>query len=194
MINRQKTGLKELEFLRKLNDADPDDKFHCLRLFRHFYHKQHLCLVFEPLRYWKGESLLYHPLLYHPLCDPACSSLICSMNLREVLKKYGKDVGLHIKAVRSYSQQLFLALKLLKRCNILHADIKPDNILVLSNFNSWTNQNGSLACNILMHLCFFKGQRVKNHFEALRLRFCVTCCRQWHHTVSRQQILQSSWN
>lgn len=56
--------------------------------------------------------------------------LFFSMNLREVLKKYGKDVGLHIKAVRSYSQQLFLALKLLKRCNILHADIKPDNILV----------------------------------------------------------------
>ncbi|XP_062849961.1 serine/threonine-protein kinase PRP4 homolog [Trichomycterus rosablanca] len=98
----QKTGLKELDFLKKLNDADPDDKFHCVLLFRHFYHKQHLCLVFEPL----------------------------SMNLREVLKKYGKDVGLHIKAVRSYSHQLFLALKLLKRCNILHADIKPDNILV----------------------------------------------------------------
>ncbi len=52
------------------------------------------------------------------------------MNLREVLKKYGKDVGLHIKAVRSYTQQLLLALKLLKRCSILHADIKPDNILV----------------------------------------------------------------
>ncbi|RWS28390.1 Serine/threonine-protein kinase PRP4-like protein [Leptotrombidium deliense] len=97
-----KTGLKELEMLKRLNDADPEDKFHCLRLFRHFYHKSHLCLVFEPL----------------------------SMNLREVLKKYGKDIGLHIKAVRSYSQQLFLALKLLKKCNILHADIKPDNILV----------------------------------------------------------------
>ncbi|KAK3086027.1 hypothetical protein FSP39_012364 [Pinctada imbricata] len=97
-----KTGLKELEFLRKLNDADPDDKFHCLRLYRHFFHKNHLCLVFESL----------------------------SMNLREILKKYGKDIGLHIKAVRSYSQQLFLALKHLKRNSVLHADIKPDNILV----------------------------------------------------------------
>ncbi|CAG2102286.1 unnamed protein product [Medioppia subpectinata] len=56
-----------------------------------------------------------------------------SMNLREILKKYGKDVGLHIKAVRSYSHQLFMALKLLKRCNIMHADIKPDNILVTEN-------------------------------------------------------------
>ena len=53
-----------------------------------------------------------------------------SMNLREVLKKYGKNIGLHIKAVRSYSQQLFMALKLLKKCSLLHADIKPDNILV----------------------------------------------------------------
>ncbi|XP_060852126.1 serine/threonine-protein kinase PRP4 homolog isoform X2 [Rhopalosiphum padi] len=97
-----KTGLKELEILKRLNDSDPDDRFHCLRLYRHFFHKQHLCMVFEPL----------------------------SMNLREVLKKYGKDIGLHIKAVRSYSQQLFLALKLMKKANILHADIKPDNILV----------------------------------------------------------------
>lgn len=56
----------------------------------------------------------------------------CSMNLREVLKKYGKDIGLHIKAVRSYTAQLFQALHLLKKCSILHADIKPDNILVRS--------------------------------------------------------------
>lgn len=97
-----KSGVKELEYLRQLKEADPDDKFHCLRLFETFYHKQHLCIVLEPL----------------------------SMNLREVLKKYGKNVGLHITAVRSYARQLFRALKLLKKCQILHADIKPDNILV----------------------------------------------------------------
>ncbi|XP_027203638.2 uncharacterized protein LOC113797461 isoform X1 [Dermatophagoides pteronyssinus] len=97
-----KTGLKELEMLKCLNAADPDDKYHCLRLYSSFYHRQHLCLVFEPL----------------------------AMNLREVLKKYGKDVGLHIDAVRSYAHQLFLALRLLKKTSILHADIKPDNILV----------------------------------------------------------------
>ena len=47
----------------------------------------------------------------------------CSMNLREVLKRYGKNVGLHIKAVQSYCQQLLLSLKLMKRGGILHADI-----------------------------------------------------------------------
>jgi len=58
------------------------------------------------------------------------------MNLREVLKKYGKDVGINIKAVRVYAQQLFLALSLLKKCKVLHADIKPDNVLVNESKNT----------------------------------------------------------
>lgn len=97
-----KAGTKEMEILEKLADADPEDKKHMIRLERSFTHKGHLCMVFENL----------------------------SINLREVLKKFGRDVGINLKAVRSYAQQMFMGLSLLRKCNILHADLKPDNILV----------------------------------------------------------------
>lgn len=113
-----------METLRKLNEADPEDRHHCVRLFRHFFHKQHLCLVFEPLAMNLREVNISKFLTALWLATD--SGTVSS----QVLKKYGKDVGLNIKAVRSYSQQLFLALRLLKKVNILHADIKPDNILV----------------------------------------------------------------
>lgn len=98
----RKAGMKEIEILQKINDADPEDKKHMIRLERHFEHKGHLCMVFENL----------------------------SINLREVLKKFGRDVGINIRAVRVYAQQMFLGLSLMRKCNILHADLKPDNILV----------------------------------------------------------------
>ncbi|ETW85096.1 hypothetical protein HETIRDRAFT_309361, partial [Heterobasidion irregulare TC 32-1] len=97
-----KAGLKEIQMLNKLKQADPDDKKHIVRLERTFEHRGHLCLVFESL----------------------------SMNLRDVVKRFGKDVGLNIRAVRAYAHQLFLSMSLLRKCNIMHADIKPDNILV----------------------------------------------------------------
>ncbi|KIK69712.1 hypothetical protein GYMLUDRAFT_151273 [Collybiopsis luxurians FD-317 M1] len=97
-----KAGLKEVQILNKLKQADPEDKKHIVRIERTFEHRGHLCIVFESL----------------------------SMNLRDVVKRFGKDVGLNIRAVRAYAHQLFLALSLLKKLGIMHADIKPDNILV----------------------------------------------------------------
>ncbi|KAG7096532.1 hypothetical protein E1B28_003960 [Marasmius oreades] len=97
-----KAGLKEVQMLNKLKQADPEDKKHIVRLERTFEHRGHLCLVFESL----------------------------SMNLRDVVKRFGKDVGLNIKAVRAYAHQLFLALSLFRKVGVMHADIKPDNILV----------------------------------------------------------------
>ncbi|KAL8685546.1 MAG: hypothetical protein Q9218_007694 [Villophora microphyllina] len=103
----KKAGLKEVEILQKLAIADPEDKKHVIRLERIFEHKGHLCMVFENL----------------------------SINLREVLKKFGRDVGINLKAVRAYAQQMFLGLSLLRKCNVLHADLKPDNVLVNESRN-----------------------------------------------------------
>ncbi|KAK2738018.1 U4/U6 small nuclear ribonucleoprotein prp4 [Myotisia sp. PD_48] len=103
----RKAGFKEIEILQQLRAADPDDKKHIIRFDRHFDHKNHLCMVFENL----------------------------SMNLREVLKKFGRDVGINLRAIRAYAQQMFLGLNLLRKANILHADLKPDNLLVNENRN-----------------------------------------------------------
>jgi len=100
-----RAGLKELEILKLIANKDPESKRHIVRVHSHFEHKNHLCIVFEPM----------------------------SMNLRQVIKKYGKSEGLSIEAVQIYAKQLFIALKHLRHCNILHADIKPDNILVADN-------------------------------------------------------------
>lgn len=97
-----KAGQLEVQILKKLAGADPDDKRHCVRFLSSFKYRNHLCLVFESLH----------------------------MNLREVLKKFGRNIGLKLTAVRAYAKQLFIALKHLKNCGVLHCDIKPDNMLV----------------------------------------------------------------
>lgn len=57
------------------------------------------------------------------------------MNLRDLLQKYGKDVGLNIMAVQIYARHLFAALAILRKSKVIHADIKPDNILVPNALN-----------------------------------------------------------
>ncbi|KAK3318010.1 kinase-like domain-containing protein [Apodospora peruviana] len=101
----RKGGFTEIAILRKLNLADPEDKKHIVRFERSFECKGHLCMAFESL----------------------------SLNLRELVKKYGKDVGISLYGTRSYAYQMFQALLHMRNCEIIHADLKPDNILVNDN-------------------------------------------------------------
>lgn len=98
----RKGGYTEINILQKLNEADPDRRKHIIQFERHFDYRGHLCMVFENL----------------------------SMNLREVVRKFGNKVGINLAATRKYAYQMFVALEHMRKCTIIHADIKPDNILV----------------------------------------------------------------
>lgn len=102
-----KAAQTEVVICKKLSGADPENKRHCVKLLRYFEFREHVFMVFEPM----------------------------SMNLREVLKKYGRNVGLSVLAVQKFAKQMLVALKHLKNCGVLHADIKPDNILVNDKHN-----------------------------------------------------------
>lgn len=58
------------------------------------------------------------------------------MNLREITKKVGRDIGLNLPAVQLFTKQLLLALHHFRECGVLHADIKPDNILINDRNNA----------------------------------------------------------
>ena len=75
---RYKAGLRELEILQKLQELDKRGRHHCVRFYHHFKHRNHLCLVFEHM----------------------------SLNLREVQRRYGRNKGLSLKAVQSYTHQV----------------------------------------------------------------------------------------
>jgi serine/threonine-protein kinase PRP4 len=76
----RKAAEKERVILSMLCERDPENRRHCVKLLAHFEFRNHVALVFDYQQ----------------------------MNLRETLKKFGKDVGINIGAVRMYARQLLV--------------------------------------------------------------------------------------
>eukprot|EP01125_Pyxidicula_operculata_P018367 TRINITY_DN651_c0_g1_i7.p1 TRINITY_DN651_c0_g1~~TRINITY_DN651_c0_g1_i7.p1 ORF type:complete len:493 (+),score=88.38 TRINITY_DN651_c0_g1_i7:230-1708(+) len=98
----KRTGLGEVKLLERLNESDPESKFNVVKLIDHFHDRDHLCLVFESM----------------------------DINLRQLIRKYGKESGLGLDGIRAMAFMILRALYLLKVNDIVHADFKPDNMLV----------------------------------------------------------------
>lgn len=58
------------------------------------------------------------------------------MNCRKLTQKYGGGRGLALSAVQQYARQLFVACKHMHDNGIVHADLKPDNMVVSKNYRT----------------------------------------------------------
>ncbi|GAB7363576.1 hypothetical protein MBLNU230_g4147t1 [Neophaeotheca triangularis] len=93
---------KERDLVRLLNEEDRGNIYNIVRLQSDFHHKGHLCLQFELL----------------------------DADIRQTLKEPSNRAGLSIKNVRECARRLFNALHLLQKNDIIHADLKPDNVFI----------------------------------------------------------------
>uniref|UniRef100_A0A665WTK7 Protein kinase domain-containing protein n=1 Tax=Echeneis naucrates TaxID=173247 RepID=A0A665WTK7_ECHNA len=94
-------GNRELVMLQRLKNVD-HDKYNLIKLIEHFEHNGHICLVFEMLHV-------------------SVESFIERISLKP----------LRLPSIRMIAQQLLMALYALKKTGVVHADIKPDNIMLV---------------------------------------------------------------
>ncbi|KAI0336204.1 Pkinase-domain-containing protein [Cubamyces sp. BRFM 1775] len=102
------TARDEIKLLRQVMEANPSHigRNHIVSFLDHFEHNgpddNHICLVFEPL----GENLL-------------------------ALIERHKKTGVAVDLVRVIAKQMLLGLQYLHdECDLVHTDIKPENILI----------------------------------------------------------------
>ncbi|XP_018680472.1 uncharacterized protein LOC135583240 isoform X1 [Musa acuminata AAA Group] len=104
-------ALHETELLSAIADGDPSNSKCVVRLLDHFMHAgpngQHYCLVVESL----GDSLLR-------------------------LIRYNRNKGIGLNRVKTICRSILVGLDYLHReLGIIHTDLKPENVLLVSTIN-----------------------------------------------------------
>jgi len=94
----------EINILKKLNQNNKNNKYPIITFLGFFDYKQHICLIFE---------------------------LLSDINLADLMKKTNYK-GLELKNVIKFSRQIGLAIKYIHKNNYIHCDLKPQNIVMVS--------------------------------------------------------------
>ncbi|XP_066279202.1 uncharacterized protein [Branchiostoma lanceolatum] len=103
-VNYHALGYQEADCIRRLNLADPEDISRCVRLLNFFTFDEHYCMVFELL----NPTPLHH--YFRKLHTPEEKLAI----------------------IKKVAIQLLQVLGFLLRGNVIHADLKPENVLAVS--------------------------------------------------------------
>ncbi|KAL9370519.1 hypothetical protein Peur_035659 [Populus x canadensis] len=118
-------AMDEIKILKQIAEGDPDDKKCVVKLLDHFKHSgpngQHVCMVFEYL----GDNLL---------------TLIKYSDYRGVPLHMAKEICFHILVGLDY---------LHRQLSIIHTDLKPENVLLLSMIDTSKDHRKSGAPLIL---------------------------------------------
>ncbi|CAN0457029.1 unnamed protein product, partial [Ectocarpus sp. 8 AP-2014] len=138
----QNQAMLEIQVAKLLNETyDPNDTKNIVRLKDCFQFKNHLCLVFELL----------------------------SINLYELLKQ-NQFRGLPLPLIRHFIKQILEALQALEQANVIHCDLKPENVLLMNKTPGGAASGPSGGANRLKVIDFgsacFEGQTMYSYIQS----------------------------